>query len=131
MQTIETSNITAEQLAALDAYAQNAGAQMRDALLHITRCVRDGAKLTAVAADDVVSPNVAAQRLGMSRTHLYKLLDRGEIPFNRVGRDRRIRVHDLIDFEARRQQDRHELAQRFASQQKTRAGAVDEVTDLL
>lgn len=69
--------------------------------------------------------------LGMSRTHLYKLLDSGEIPCDHVGRDRRIRVHDLLDFEARRMRDRRELAQRFATQRKTRAGAIDEVADLL
>jgi excisionase family DNA binding protein len=67
----------------------------------------------------------------MSRTHLYKLLDRGEIPFDRVGRDRRIRVHDLLDFESRRRRERHELAQRFTSQRNTRAGTIDEVADLL
>lgn len=131
MQTIDTSNITADQLTALDAYAQNAGAQLREALLQFTRCVRDGARLTAVSVDDVVSPNDAAKQLGMSRTHLYKLLDRGEIPFDRVGRDRRIRVHDLLDFETRRQCDRREVAQRFASQPSTRAAAIDEVADLL
>lgn len=33
--------------------------------------------------------------------------------------------------ETRRQQDRRELAERFASQEETRAGAIDEVADLL
>lgn len=131
MQTIETSTIPAEQLAALDDYAQHAGPEMREALLQLTRCVRAGAKLAAISGDDVLSPSVAAQRLGMSRTHLYKLLDSGEIPSHRVGRDRRIRVHDLLEFEARRQRDRHELAQRFASQQQTHAGAIDELADQL
>ena len=45
--------------------------------------------------------------------------------------DRRIRVHDLLEFESRRERDRRELAQRFASQPKTRDGAIDEVADLL
>jgi excisionase family DNA binding protein len=131
MQTIETSNIPAEQLADLDAYAQNAGAELRAALLLVTRCLREGAKLAVIDRNETLTPNDAAKRLGMSRTHLYKLLDRGEIPFDHVGRDRRIRVHDLLDFESRRQRDRHELAQRFASQQKTLDGAIDEVADLL
>ena len=131
MQTIETSNITAEQLDALDAYAQNAGAELRDALLSLARCVRDGAKLAVVDGTETFTPNEAAKYLGMSRTHLYKLLDRGEIPFDHVGRDRRIRMHDLLDFESRRRRDRHELAERFASQQKTHAGAINEVADLL
>jgi excisionase family DNA binding protein len=131
MQTIETSNITAEQLAALDVYAQSAGPELRHALLSVVRCVRDGAKLAVVDSNETLTPNDAAKRLGMSRTHLYKLLDCGEIPFDHVGRDRRIRVHDLLDFEACRQRDRHELAQRFAAQRKTREGAIDELADLL
>jgi len=131
METIETSNIPAEQLAALDAYAQTVGIELRAVLLHVTRCVREGAKIAVIDHNEIVTPNEAAKRLGMSRTHFYKLLDRGEIPFDRVGRDRRIRVHDLLDFEARRERDRSELAQRFASQQKTRDGAIDEVADLV
>jgi excisionase family DNA binding protein len=67
----------------------------------------------------------------MSRTHLYKLLDRGEIMFHRVGRDRRIRLRDLVAFEAQRDGDRLELAERFAHQHKTAAAATDEIADLL
>jgi excisionase family DNA binding protein len=77
-----------------------------------------------------MTPNQAAERLGMSRSHLYKLLDRGEIMFHRVGRDRRIRVRDLLDFEAQRQRDRRELAERFARQNETRAAVIDELADL-
>jgi excisionase family DNA binding protein len=131
METIETSNIPAEQLAGLVAYAQTTGIELRAVLLHVTRCVREGAKLAVIDHNETVTPNEAAKRLGMSRTHFYKLLDRGEIPFDRVGRDRRIRLHDLLDFDSRRECDRRELAQRFASQQKTRDGAIDEVADLL
>ena len=40
METIETSNIPAEQLAGLDAYAQTTGIELRAVLLHVTRCVR-------------------------------------------------------------------------------------------
>lgn len=67
----------------------------------------------------------------MSRTHLYKLLDRGEIPFHRVGRDRRVLLRDLLAFEEIRRGDRAELAERFAHQTATRSGAVDEIADLL
>lgn len=132
MQTIETANIPAEQLEALEQYATtNAGPELRDVLLSLTRCVREGAEFAVLDGSEELSPSQAAHRLGMSRTHLYKLLDQGEIVFHRVGRDRRIRVRDLFDFEARRQRDRRELAERFARQQETRAGAIDEVADLL
>lgn len=132
MQTIETSNIPVEQLDALEQYAlTSAGPELRDVLLSLSRCVRDGAQFAVLDGSAVLTPNQAADRLGMSRTHLYKLLDRGEIVSHRVGRDRRIRVRDLLDFEAQRQRDRRELAERFANQRKTRAGAIDEVANLL
>lgn len=132
MRTLDTKNIPFEQLDQLEQYARtHAGPELRDVLLSLSRCVRDGAEITVVDEATVLTPNQAAERLGMSRTHLYKLLDRGEIASHRVGRDRRIRLSDLAEFEARRQHDRRELAERFAHQQKTRSDATDEVADLL
>lgn len=132
MQTIETANIPVEQLEALEQYAMtSAGPELRDVLLSLSRCVRDGAEFAVIDGTPVLTPHQAAERLGMSRTHLYKLLDRGEIVSHRVGRDRRIRLSDLIDFETQRQRDNRELAERFANQQKTRSGAIDELAELL
>ncbi len=79
----------------------------------------------------MLTPSQAAERLGMSRTHLYKLLNRGEIMSYRVGRDRRIEVKDLAAFELQRQRDRRELAERFATQQQTLSRAIDEVANSL
>ena len=91
---------------------------LRDVLLSVGRCVREGVDLAIVDDSAVVTPKQAAHRLGMSRTHLYKLLDRGEIVSHHVGRDRRIRLSDLLAFEARRQRDRHELAERFIAERR-------------
>jgi excisionase family DNA binding protein len=132
MEILETTNIPVEQLEALEQYAQTSlGPELRDVLLSLSRCVRDGTELTVTARSAVLTPSQAAERLGMSRTHLYKLLDRGEIMSYRVGRDRRIELKDLAAFESQRQRDRRELAERFASQQQTLAGAVDEVANSL
>lgn len=132
MHALETESIPAKQLDALDDFARSdAGPELRDLLLDLTRRVREGDEVIAVDADATLTPNQAAERLGMSRTHLYKLLDRGEILFHRVGRDRRIRARDLLQFEMRHQRDRRELAERFAHQQKSIAAADDEIADLL
>lgn len=132
MKTLDTTNIPVDQLDQLDQYAvTSAGPELRDVLLSISRCVREGSELAVVDNTAALTPSQAAERLGMSRTHLYKLLDRGEIMSHRVGRDRRIHLKDLIAFESQRQLDRRELAERFAHQQKTRSGAIDEIADLL
>lgn len=132
MQTIQISGIPAEQLDALEHFAATeAGPELRDVILSLQRCLRDGAELVILDEAAALTPNQAATRLGISRTYLYKLLDRGEIVSHHVGRDRRIRIRDIISFETQRQRDRRELAERFATQQKTRTGAIDELTDLL
>lgn len=132
MEILETANIPVEQLDALERYAQTSlGPELRDVLLSLSRCVRDGAELAVIEGSAVLTPSQAAERLGMSRTHLYKLLDRGEIMSYRVGRDRRIDLKDLAAFESQRQRDRRELAERFATQHQTLARAIDEVANSL
>ncbi|AXN46759.1 Helix-turn-helix domain protein [Mycobacterium marinum] len=132
MKTIPTDGIPAEQIEALDEFAATGvGPEMRDLLQSVIDCVRAGDDLAAVSPLTALRPSQAAERLGMSRTHLYKLLDQGEIVSHRVGRDRRILLSDLIVFEERRQLDRRELAERFASQSKTHEGAIDELADLM
>lgn len=132
METLATSNIPVQQIEQLEEFAQSVEPELRDVLLSIARCVRDGDDVLVVDGNaPALTPSQAAKHLGMSRAHLYKLLDRGEIQFDRVGRDRRIRFQDLAAFEERRQRDRRELAERFAHQDETRAGAVDEIADLL
>ncbi|MEA4944612.1 MAG: helix-turn-helix domain-containing protein [Propionicimonas sp.] len=132
MQTIETSNVPVAQLEALAQFAEDtAGPELRDVLLSVGRCVREGVDLVVAEDAATLTPAEVAERLGMSRTHLYKLLDRGEIVSHRVGRDRRIRVTDLVAFEEQRQRDRRGLAERFAKQRQTRGDVIDEIADLL
>ncbi|MDR1428441.1 MAG: helix-turn-helix domain-containing protein [Bifidobacteriaceae bacterium] len=132
IETIKTSDIPFDQVDALEQYAEtSAEPELRDMLRSLIRCVREGSEFAIIDNSAAVTPNQAAEHLGMSRSHLYKLLDRGEIVFHRVGRDRRIRVRDLLDFEAQRQRDRRELAERFARQNQTRTAAVNELVDLL
>ncbi len=130
--TIATSGIPAEQLEALEAFAHSSvGPELRDVLLALSDAARGGSVLQVIDMDMELTPSQVAERLGMSRTHLYKMLDRGEIMFHRVGRDRRIPMRDVVSFEVRRQNDRRELAERFATQERTRTAAVDEIADLL
>lgn len=132
MRTIRTSRVPKKQVEALARLVdETGGAELRDVLLAVSRCIREGVDLVVFEGDKALTPTQVAQRLGMSRTHLYKLLDRGEIMSHRVGRDRRIRLTDVIAFEEQRQSDRRELAERFEKQHATRDAAIDELVDLL
>lgn len=131
MQTLQSANIAAEQLAELETFAHSdISPELRDLLLSLTQCVRAGDEVVIVDGHQTITLSEAAERLGMSRTHFYKLLDRGETLSHRVGRDRHIRFRDLIKFERQHQSDRRELAERFAHQRKT-AAADDEIAGLL
>ncbi|OQO92402.1 helix-turn-helix domain-containing protein [Saccharomonospora piscinae] len=132
MQTLTSQSVPAEQLDELESYAQNvSGPQLRDLLQTLVQSLRAGAEVVAYPPNATLTPNQAAKLLGMSRTHLYKLLDTHVVPSHRVGRDRRIYMADIAKFDEARQADRRELAERFAARDATRAGAIDELADLL
>lgn len=131
MHTIDTSLVPAAQFDQLERAAAEISPEMRDVIRALSESVRAGEEIAAFEPNATLTPNEVAARLGMSRAHLYKLLDRGEIAFDRVGRDRRIPFIEVVKFEHRRQRDRRELAERFAHQQQTHNAAIDELADLL
>lgn len=45
-----------------------------------------------------VTTQKAAEILGCSRPHLVKLLEEGKLPFTKVGKHRRIRFEDLLQY---------------------------------
>lgn len=133
MRTVSTSNISRDEIDNLRQFArEHAGSELSQILTVIEDLLDKGAdKISLGSVSEELTPNQVAVRLNMSRTHVYKLLDRGEILSHTVGRERRIRMSDLQEFEERREQDRRELAERFARQQETRSKAIDEIAELL
>ena len=61
--------------------------------------IRRGVGVTIASDDDVLTPSRTAGLLGISRTHLYKILDAGLLPFHIVGeRDRRMFMGDVREY---------------------------------
>lgn len=73
-----------------------------------------GLTVTLVPHGKELTSNQAAEMLGVSRPYLIeKLLDTGEIPYHRTGRDRRIKIEDVLAFRERRAQQRRAAAKRL------------------
>lgn len=72
------------------------------------REVADGHGLTVLPSDAKLTPAEAAELLGLSRPFVARLLDEGEIPSERLpgSRHRRVRLADVLEFEARRDRKR-------------------------
>lgn len=85
-------------------------------LFEILSNMAHGKSLTLIPSDTEVSTQQAADMLKVSRPHLVKLLEEGEIPFKKVGTHRRIELNNLIAYEKRLKENRIEKLDFLAKQ---------------
>jgi excisionase family DNA binding protein len=64
--------------------------------------------------EEVLTTQEAANMLHVSRPYLIKLLEKGEIPFTKVGLHRRVRSHDVIEYLKRREEKEEEGLRKLA-----------------
>jgi excisionase family DNA binding protein len=62
----------------------------------------EGRAVTMAPIEKQLTTQEAAEFLGMSRPTLIRMIDRGELSCSKVGRHRRIRLGDLLDFQRER-----------------------------
>lgn len=70
-------------------------------LIEILSQMADEIVFTPFRVRTALTTQEAANLLNVSRPYLIKLLDRGEIPFHKVGTHRRIFFADLMSFKTR------------------------------
>ncbi|HET7855514.1 MAG TPA: helix-turn-helix domain-containing protein [Gaiellaceae bacterium] len=85
------------------------------ALRAVVRDMAQGLTITLIPHDKELTTKEAADILNMSRPFLVRLLDRGEIPYHRVGTHRRLNVEDVLAYRelraARRREKLRELTE--------------------
>jgi len=77
-----------------------------EALKVIVNALARGQTITVIPHNKELTTQAAADLLHVSRPHLIKLLDAGQLPSHRVGTHRRIRIDDVLAYQGRRDQTR-------------------------
>ena len=72
----------------------------------ILPALKNGQTMVLVPAHKSLTTQQAADILGMSRPFLKKILDRQEIPYQKVGTHRRIKFVDVMAYQERRDAER-------------------------
>lgn len=77
-------------------------------LVKVVESMRAGKAITVAPLDQQLTTQEAADFLGISRPTFVKLLEQGEMPYQRpaAGRHRRVRLSDVIDYQVRRRRER-------------------------
>lgn len=68
-----------------------------------------GMPVSIVPIATEITTQAAAEILGCSRPHIVKLLESGEIKFTKVGKHRRIKYRDLMEYKKKRKAEQRQL----------------------
>ena len=67
-------------------------------LVKILKATSQGKHISLVPIATEMTTQAAAELLGCSRPHFVKLLENGAIPFTKIGRHRRVKFEDVINY---------------------------------
>ncbi|SDF96111.1 DNA binding domain-containing protein, excisionase family [Cellulosimicrobium cellulans] len=106
------------------------GSAALELLQSITTALGRGAGVALVEQDTHLTPNQAAALIGISRPHLLTFMNAGALAFTRFGSHRRIKVSDLLELNARRQDARTLVSQARANASASEARHLDDAAPL-
>jgi excisionase family DNA binding protein len=71
--------------------------------------LRRGNRVSLLSFGRLLTTQQAAELLGMSRPYLVRLLERGDLPYERVGTHRRLLLDDVLAYRRRRSDHRRSV----------------------
>jgi excisionase family DNA binding protein len=86
-------------------------------LLRLLADLRAGNAVTILQSSHELTTIEASKILGMSRQFLVQLLEKGEIPFHKVGTHRRLYVRDVLAYKAKRDTSRRKTLDDLAKRE--------------
>jgi excisionase family DNA binding protein len=86
-------------------------------LLRLLADLRAGNAVTILQSSHELTTIEASKILGMSRQFLVQLLEKGEIPFHKVGTHRRLYVRNVIAYKAKRDTSRRKTLDDLAKRE--------------
>jgi len=97
-------------------------------LLRLLADLRAGHSVTILQNKHELTTVEAGKILGVSRQYLVQLLEKGEIPFHKVGTHRRIYVRDVIAYKSKRDTARRKTLDDLARAEFAK-GAYEKIPD--
>jgi excisionase family DNA binding protein len=83
-------------------------------LIELIKALAAKQSVAIIHSESTFTTVQAAQMLGVSRQHLVNLLESGKMPFHKVGNHRRIYAGDLLEYKAKRDQNRKKAIDAFS-----------------
>lgn len=86
---------------------------MFDVLRQVAAALSSGMGVSVAPLSAMLTTQEAADYLGISRPTLVRILERGEIPMEKPGRHRFVRLQDLVDYQERVKAQRREALEQM------------------
>lgn len=78
-------------------------------LAKILKETSQGKPISIVPIATEITTQAAAELIGCSRPHLIKLLDKGDIKFTKIGKHRRIKYQDVVEYKKKIKAEQRKL----------------------
>ena len=96
--------------------------ELLSALQSLTEMLAEGQTVRLVPIEKILTTQQAADLLNLSRQYLVTLLEKGKIPFHKVGSHRRLQLEDVLRYKEERNRTRSQSLQELVDLSKELSG---------